>query len=441
MRSDSESLSGHTTLANKPDYKSFKFSDSPEDSRGFKEDRRTNLKDENIAICDSKCQDCDVDSDPFPDDKPNGDGVVRNVLGVHGFTVREDSMERRERMTKYTTSRSESEGGEERIFFYTDGNVMDSELPELVTFLQKSNYQVVKDIGIDRGVSSQEKCLIENCELDHNIISCLLNSDVDGSNESTNEAVPSISNGSKSSIELDYNKYVSKQCGSKNLMKEREEDIDVRDGSTEKYKPHLVMGVDTIRYDTYLSNPNGHRCEQKFDQVPCKEEVLEKSMVFSPSEVIENNVHPFVDSSKSELKSGSIIHELDSSIVTISSREEEGPQNADCKPPLEIKDMPKLEDMSESPAISSESSVMQHGYAESSISAVGSLSGPIAYSGRSYSGSISLRSNSSTTSIQSFAFPILSTEWNGSPVKMEKADPRQLRKHRRWRKCFLCCKF
>ncbi|KAJ0986832.1 hypothetical protein J5N97_005188 [Dioscorea zingiberensis] len=70
------------------------------------------------------------------------------------------------------------------------------------------------------------------------------------------------------------------------------------------------------------------------------------------------------------------------------------------------------------------------------------FSGPIIASGRiPFSGSISHRSDSSTTSARSFAFPILPTEWNSSPVKMAKADHRQLRKQRFWRMVFFCCRF
>ncbi|XP_074592028.1 uncharacterized protein LOC141847839 isoform X2 [Curcuma longa] len=57
--------------------------------------------------------------------------------------------------------------------------------------------------------------------------------------------------------------------------------------------------------------------------------------------------------------------------------------------------------------------------------------GPIAYSGN-----ISMRSDSSTTSTRSFAFPIMQREWNTSPVKMAKA-----RKTRSWRMVLICCKF
>uniref|UniRef100_A0ACD5UB47 Uncharacterized protein n=3 Tax=Avena sativa TaxID=4498 RepID=A0ACD5UB47_AVESA len=53
-------------------------------------------------------------------------------------------------------------------------------------------------------------------------------------------------------------------------------------------------------------------------------------------------------------------------------------------------------------------------------------------------GNTSLRSDSSTTSTRSFAFPVLQTEWNSSPVKMAKADRRR---DRGWGYRVLCCKF
>ncbi|XP_039120320.1 uncharacterized protein LOC120256705 [Dioscorea cayenensis subsp. rotundata] len=91
---------------------------------------------------------------------------------------------------------------------------------------------------------------------------------------------------------------------------------------------------------------------------------------------------------------------------------------------------------------SNQNSVLHPSRGESSFSGLSSLPGPIIASGRiPFSGSISYRSDSSTTSARSFAFPILPTEWNSSPVKMAKADQRQLRKQRFWRILFFCCRF
>lgn len=77
------------------------------------------------------------------------------------------------------------------------------------------------------------------------------------------------------------------------------------------------------------------------------------------------------------------------------------------------------------------------GIGETSFSAV---SGRITYSGPiAFSGSTSLRSDSSTTSTRSFAFPVLQSEWNSSPVRMERADRRKLRGG--WKHGIFCCKF
>lgn len=70
------------------------------------------------------------------------------------------------------------------------------------------------------------------------------------------------------------------------------------------------------------------------------------------------------------------------------------------------------------------------------------MSGPVSMSGHiAYSGNISLRSDSSTTSTRSFAFPVLQREWISSPVRMAKAERRHSRRHRVWRKGIICCKF
>ncbi|CAL5021222.1 unnamed protein product [Urochloa decumbens] len=70
------------------------------------------------------------------------------------------------------------------------------------------------------------------------------------------------------------------------------------------------------------------------------------------------------------------------------------------------------------------------------------MSGPVSMSGHiAYSGNVSLRSDSSTTSTRSFAFPVLQREWISSPVRMAKAERRRTRRRRAWRKGLICCKF
>ncbi|PIN16093.1 hypothetical protein CDL12_11260 [Handroanthus impetiginosus] len=81
---------------------------------------------------------------------------------------------------------------------------------------------------------------------------------------------------------------------------------------------------------------------------------------------------------------------------------------------------------------------LQYDEGETSFSQAGlvTYSGPIAYSG-----SLSYRSDGSATSGRSFAFPVLQSEWNSSPVRMAKADRKHLRKHKGWRSGLLCCRF
>lgn len=70
------------------------------------------------------------------------------------------------------------------------------------------------------------------------------------------------------------------------------------------------------------------------------------------------------------------------------------------------------------------------------------MSSPVSNSGHlAYSGNISIRSDSSTTSTRSFAFPVLQKDWISSPVRMAKGERRRTRRRRGWRKGLLCCKF
>ncbi|KAI5056300.1 hypothetical protein GOP47_0028118 [Adiantum capillus-veneris] len=81
----------------------------------------------------------------------------------------------------------------------------------------------------------------------------------------------------------------------------------------------------------------------------------------------------------------------------------------------------------------------------------GTLSGPLTFSGPmsfsgnsghgpSYSGSVSHRSDSSTASTHSFAFPVLPFEFNSSPVKIAQPDKRFVQRpwKRRLRHLFCC---
>ncbi|KAL5987467.1 hypothetical protein ACLOJK_035215 [Asimina triloba] len=131
------------------------------------------------------------------------------------------------------------------------------------------------------------------------------------------------------------------------------------------------------------------------------------------------------------VESGSITFNFDSSPPPMISSRKVSPESSDFQQSGKSLNVPGLDDsLLDSLTGSTRSFFIQHGLGESSIS------GPL-----SYSGNISLRSDSSTASTRSFAFPVLHSEWNSSPVKMAKPDRRQLRKHRGWRMALLCCRF
>ncbi|CAF1920006.1 BnaC02g35230D [Brassica napus] len=79
-------------------------------------------------------------------------------------------------------------------------------------------------------------------------------------------------------------------------------------------------------------------------------------------------------------------------------------------------------------------------FGETSFSAAEPVSGHITYSGQIvFSGSLSVRSDASTTSGRSFAFPVLQSEWNSSsPVRMAKANKKR---QKGWRDILMCCRF
>ncbi|XP_019091444.1 PREDICTED: uncharacterized protein LOC104740021 [Camelina sativa] len=87
---------------------------------------------------------------------------------------------------------------------------------------------------------------------------------------------------------------------------------------------------------------------------------------------------------------------------------------------------------------------LPNGFGERSFSEAEPGLAHISYSGLiSVSGNISVRSDGSTVSGSSFAFPLLQSEWNSSPVRMAKPEKTKLRKEKGWRhySLLLCCRF
>lgn len=180
---------------------------------------------------------------------------MNNTPEVSSVMTWKDSEDRRDHVAQYSNCPRDSKGSEEGKNLFTKESIMEYELPELDVFLHESSYQFVKDICLDGEVSSQGKCLVENCELDHNSISCILSSDVDSNGELTEETMDttsSASNGSRCSTDQDCNKGVIKQCSSEDLMMEGEVDFDARreisDRSNKKIISRILLPVRQVKH-------------------------------------------------------------------------------------------------------------------------------------------------------------------------------------------------
>ncbi|OMP12319.1 hypothetical protein CCACVL1_00043 [Corchorus capsularis] len=267
----------------------------------------------------------------------------------------------------YTPSPSESERSKQEFQLHnTTETLLASDAPELVVFIQESDYQSVKDIFIDREDPSRSGL-------------SYMNDDHHEEPEKTLGIMSSISN----EIEQDFQNYVRKQHALENLMKKSEEEYS--DG----------------RDDHLLDKPVKKMMPEKqlVKEVHIEDDASLNPLESSASESIEDSSHLSEASSNSEAESGSTIRHLsDSSLTTMSSLEEflEGPE---YQQPPKTDNLFRTEDtMSRSVTGPSLSFINQLGsFAVSPLS----VSGPIPCSGN-----ISLHSTSSNASSKSFAFPM-----------------------------------
>ncbi|KAI3734073.1 hypothetical protein L6452_13534 [Arctium lappa] len=216
------------------------------------------------------------------------------------------------------------------------------------------------------------------------------------------------------------------------------------DASTEQVVsnsvPSLQQDGPLPSLQSHLESINGTR---DFGQQPCQspvEAVSEKSVAGNEAEELGRSIQTTNISNESVTEGSNVLNLNNGKPATSSGLHGvQNPENVD-ELSIEAQGEPKhLDVASDNVAMVNP---VQRGEGESSFSVAGPVSGRITYSGPIvFSGSISIRSDSSTTSTRSFAFPILQTEWNSSPVRMAKADRRRLQKHRGWRHGLLCCRF
>ncbi|CAK9316783.1 unnamed protein product [Citrullus colocynthis] len=394
---------------------------------------------------------------------------------------------------------------EEDSELYMEKSIVECQLPELIVCYKENICNIVKDICIDDGVPSRDKLFCSSSLDEKDACSILppkkdWKDELVGELEKRDMFALDDSEHSESF----GNKDSPKQSDSNNLARTPEAEYDVA-YFTDNDMPNLPMTdlvTESLKPPTNNKNEPQPQSEQVFIEttsleVPVLARVAEESFSNTREAISEATTSALAPeepknsdsandiSYNSKVDRGNITFDFNSLASTASDGlercdngdvnssasstsalvgcEETGSSNplasADkCQaqyhdissnpehveyedlPRVEYEDLPKTEVGNfDSDSVSSQ---VQHGIGETSFSSMVPLGSLISNSGRiGFSGSISLRSDSSTTSTRSFAFPILQSEWNSSPVRMAKADRKHLRKHRGWRHGILCCRF
>ncbi|KAI9105128.1 hypothetical protein K1719_022844 [Acacia pycnantha] len=337
--------------------------------------------------------------------------------------------------------------------FFMDKSVTECE-PELVVVYKESSDHVIKDICVDEGIPSEEKILLENTNEDaaHKFSS----SEEDQKSEKFGKDNVAVDAPFPVFIDVpaiteESDKVTTNHYKFEDLM--LHDDEETGKFANDVDKEMLLAGYKVLLQDLDEEQlmpliEEGNKAEQNYSQVSSEPEL--PSMPKESEDRVEEAVSTSAlaaEESKGDAsdagmpENGGVTSQSDPPAAAAASAKEESDQ---------VGGEPKLDDAhnsSESVYVKPDdhqavTSHERHGLGETSFSAVGRVSSRITYLDPvPYSGSISLRSDSSTTSTRSFAFPQLQSEWNSSPVRMAKADRRHYRKQRGWRQGLLCCRF
>lgn len=386
---------------------------------------------------------------------------------------------------------------------FTDKTITDCELPE--SFSNKDNdFHSVKDIGIDEGVPTHDKVwVISQDNHDSKTLSDAVVPDDNVKGDLPFEGLKSrpdsdvendpfgthSENYEEKGLHADFDKqYSADRCKTNDLVKVDESEQNSSKTELESNSgwqgTELVKGSGVIvngNIDPNLSDKdedhkvedkgnnvfekqysNGNVPSQRAEESPAKpsiEHEVEANLESNKSQSEEvDSVQPVELSASQEsagtgsdatnmlsynskVDSGSIILDFNAAAEVSGKEKEEIPQKYEAveKPP-ETQAMSRDDGATGPSILDGGTDKRVHG--ETSFSAGMPLPASITYMGpHVHNGSISLRSESSTGSTRSFAFPVLQTEWNSSPVRMAKADQRHLHKQRGWVHSLICCKF
>ncbi|KAK9074468.1 hypothetical protein SSX86_007066 [Deinandra increscens subsp. villosa] len=352
---------------------------------------------------------------------------------------------------------------------YIDKNVTECQLPEMVTcYEEMSGFNVVKDICVDEGLSHGEMI---KCDKEHHELSCNSNGDKhdhmidDRINHMVKDDLDTklISAPLEDKLKLFVESNIANSKENfipDNTMQNGQEKLDSGSSSLNNsiriLEPannsddevgqqlsevcNYVFPYTTkfANRDPFLINHNSSRPADeingsKLTPLPVMIIILQICFIQAQLAGCEANEPSQTDRTIDNQSETMMEENTTSSADTVKPTTNSGPQEH----PLSTESAPNHHDL----ALSS-ITVAPHGGGESSFSMAAPVSGLITYSGPITAfGSISHRSDGSNASVRSFAFPILQNEWNSSPVRMAKADPKQSRKHRGWWQGFICCRF
>ncbi|XP_016900313.2 uncharacterized protein LOC103489197 isoform X3 [Cucumis melo] len=347
---------------------------------------------------------------------------------------------------------------EEDSELYMEKSIVECQLPELIVCYKENICNIVKDICIDDGTPRDK--LFCGSSLDEEDVCSINPPTKDWKDESVGELKQRDMFASDDSEHSESfgSKDSPNQCDSKDLASTPEAEYDVA-YFTDNDMPMTDLVTESLKPLTdnkIKPHPQSEQVciETTCSEVPVLAHVADESFSNTretTSESITSAEDPKnSDSANAPSTSASVGCKETTSSNPLASADKSEPQchNTSSNPKrVEYEDLPRVEyeDIRktevgnfDSHTVSSE---VQQGVGETSFS-VAPLGSLMSNSGRiGYSGSISHRSDSSTTSTRSFAFPILQTEWNSSPVRMAKPDRKHLQKHRGWRHGILCCRF
>ncbi|KAL3636173.1 hypothetical protein CASFOL_020720 [Castilleja foliolosa] len=325
-------------------------------------------------------------------------------------------------------------------YLYTNKNISERDKLDLTICDKDVNYHVVKDICIDEGASANELKITKSTS-ESPSDETLSDDDSAAEDSFVDETLPIQEFGTRSFLRSLIDSLDSderhKEISSGNVVSmgptkpvaEAESKKDIQAINSLSYNSKVESQIITFNFNSPALVPPGAITNRITEKV-------NEQTVDSTNAIIEKVNEQNVDLTNAITEKVNE-HSVDST--------NEPDQSVHCDN-SENTSIEKFDDHHDADSahvlrVNNESVVNRENYehGESSFSAASGFvvhSGPIPYSG-----SVSFRSDVSATSGRSFAFPVLQSEWNSSPVRMTKANGGHFRKHKFWRSGLLCCRF